>query len=284
MIIKERTIINRILRSDNDRNSLIKYLAGEHPTSTEVLVEALDELENLRSKHIEWGLPELIMPSFREVMDKSMKSFNKIDYQLIHEFGEACICGILLFDQSDTVVYRFENDKVKFWYFTEKNKISTLCFYFEIEAFDDNSRECVFAECLLNDKQIFSTSREDSIFILQNIATEIVLYNAVKKYVQVEIVEIPLGKFTDIHGTPLEFVEKKKVINNTGQKVVVLDSKWFRKIINNNVIFVRGFFRLQRKKNSIGEWYKELIFVESYVRNGYHRDALIEKYKKSNEL
>lgn len=119
---------------------------------------------------------------------------------------------------------------------------------------------------------------------MQNIATEIVLYNAVKKYVQVETVEIPLGKFTDIHGTPLEYVEKKKVINNTGQKVVVLDSKWFRKIINNNVIFVRGFFRLQRKKNSLGEWYKELIFVDSYVRNGYHRDALIEKHKKSNEL
>lgn len=176
MIIKERTIINRILRPNNDRNSLIKYLAGENPASTEVLVEALDELENLRSKHIEWGLPELIMPSFREVMDKSMKSFNKIDYQLIHEFGAACICGILLFDHSDTVVYRFENDKVKFWYFTEKDKISTLCFYYETEAFDDNSRESVVAECLLNDKLIFSTSREDSIFILQNIATEIVLY------------------------------------------------------------------------------------------------------------
>lgn len=128
MIIKERTIINRILRPDNDRNSLITYLVGEDTASAEVLVEALDELENLRSKHIEWGLPELIMPSFREVMDKSMKSFNKIDYQLIHEFGEACVCGILLFDQSDTVVYRFENDKVKFWYFTEKIKLVHFAF------------------------------------------------------------------------------------------------------------------------------------------------------------
>ena len=38
---------------------------------------------------------------------------------------------------------------------------------------------------------IKETSREDSIFILQNIATEVILYNAVKKYVQVKIVEIP---------------------------------------------------------------------------------------------
>ena len=25
-----------------------------------------------------------------------------------------------------------------------------------------------------------------------------------------------------------------------------------------------------------GEWYKELIFVDSYIRHGYHRDAKIE--------
>ena len=61
--------------------------------------------------------------------------------------------------------------------------------------------------------------------------------------------------------------------------VIVLDSRWFRKIVNDNNIFVRGFFRFQNKKNEHGEWYKELIFVDSYIRNGYHRDALIEKEK-----
>ena len=102
-------------------------------------------------------------------------------------------------------------------------------------------------------------------------------YVAVKKYVQVETVIIPLGKFTAVEGTPLEYVEKKKVINKSGQEVIVMDSKWFRKIINDNDIFVRGFFRMQNKKNAKGEWYKELIFVESFVRHGYHRDAKIEE-------
>ena len=31
------------------------------------------------------------------------------------------------------------------------------------------------------------------------------------------------------------------------------------------------------KKNEKGEWYKELIFVDSYVRHGYHRNALMEE-------
>lgn len=39
---------------------------------------------------------------------------------------------------------------------------------------------------------------------------------------------------------------------------------------------VRGFFRLQNKKNEFGEWYKELIFVDSFIRHGYHRNAKIE--------
>lgn len=81
---------------------------------------------------------------------------------------------------------------------------------------------------------------------------------------------------TAIDGTPLEYVEKKKVVNQTGQEVIVMGSKWFKKIINDNDIPVRGFFRMQNKKNAEGEWYKELIFVDPYIRHGYHRNAIIE--------
>lgn len=55
-----------------------------------------------------------------------------------------------------------------------------------------------------------------------------------------------------------------------------MDSKWFRKIVNDNGIYVREFWRMQNKKNDEGEWYKELIFVDSFVRHGYHRNAKIE--------
>ena len=59
-----------------------------------------------------------------------------------------------------------------------------------------------------------------------------------------------------------------------------MDSKWFRKIVNDNAIYVRGFWRMQNKKNDDGEWYKELIFVDSFVRHGYHRNAKIEEWNR----
>ncbi len=31
----------------------------------------------------------------------------------------------------------------------------------------------------------------------------------------------------------------------------------------------------------MGEWYKELIFIESYTRHGYHRNATIECRKET---
>lgn len=112
--------------------------------------------------------------------------------------------------------------------------------------------------------------------IYKNLADKLIIYLAVKKYVQVEKVIIPLGTSTLIDDTIKDYRKKEKIKNESGQEVIVMDSRWFRKIVNDNDIFVRGFFRLQNKKNEMGEWYKELIFVDSFVRHGYHRNAIIE--------
>lgn len=37
-----------------------------------------------------------------------------------------------------------------------------------------------------------------------------------------------------------------------------------------------AFLGFKTKKNEMGQWYKELIFVNSFVRHGYHRNAKIE--------
>ena len=103
------------------------------------------------------------------------------------------------------------------------------------------------------------------------------IYLAVKKYVQVETVVVPYNSTLKMSDVISDYKFKDKIQNISGQKVIVMDSRWFRKTINDNNIFVRGFFRFQNKKNEKGEWYKELIFVDSYVRHGYHRNALIEE-------
>lgn len=129
---------------------------------------------------------------------------------------------------------------------------------------------------LIDDDQLFSGDKEERKQIYKNLADKLIIYLAVKKYVQVEKVIIPLGTSTLIDDTIKDYRKKEKIKNESGQEVIVMDSRWFRKIVNDNDIFVRGFFRLQNKKNEMGEWYKELIFVDSFVRHGYHRNAIIE--------
>ena len=102
------------------------------------------------------------------------------------------------------------------------------------------------------------------------------IYLAVKKYAKVETIIVPNKTISIVEDSINEYKHKEKVRNESGQKVIIMDSRWFVKIINDNDIFVRGFFRLQNKKNEFGEWYKELIFVDSFVRHGYHRNAKIE--------
>lgn len=118
---------------------------------------------------------------------------------------------------------------------------------------------------------------EEKSLMYGKIINKLIAYLAVKKYVKVDTIIVPPGTITRLDDKIYDYQTKDKIRNESGQKVIVMDSRWFRKIVNDNNIFVRGFFRFQNKKNERGEWYKELIFVDSYVRNGYHRNALIEK-------
>lgn len=275
MIIKERPIITWLLKADvlEAPEKLVKARLS-NKANEDALNEELDYLNSIRKNRPDFGLPELLMPSFVRVMEKSAPAFGNIRKRLFQEFGENGECGILLY-HNHTIVYGFYDGKICVWYFTEVQDKSVFNFALTAKAYDDFTRiEC--NEDVLMDNAIFAGGKEDRLKKLLNSVEGIFVYVAVKKYVKVETIVIPQGLFTDIEDTPLQYVEKKKVINRLGQKVIVMDSKWFRKIINDNDIQVRGFFRMQNKKNDTGEWYKELIFVDPFVRHGFHRDAKIE--------
>ena len=276
MRIRERSIITWLLNSDmkqSPKNLLIAPVS--HPINQSILGNSLIELDNIRKQAPDWGLPELLMPSFEEVMYKSHRSFDKIMPQLFKDFCEKNECGILLCRDNVSIVYWFGGNQLHIWHFTEHNGNSVFNFYTcNVSAID--SIGVGIANTVIADDMLFSGSLQERQRKLAFIAGFVATYVAVKRYVEVETITIPQGEFTAIEGTPLEYIVKKKVVNQTGQKVIVMDSKWFRKIINDNDIYVRGFFRMQNKKNEFGEWYKELIFVDSFVRHGYHRNAKIE--------
>lgn len=64
--------------------------------------------------------------------------------------------------------------------------------------------------------------------------------------------------------------------NDTRLKVNIRDSRYFTTAIRNEDFLVRSHLRLQPKKVN-GEWTRELIFIDSFVKHGYHRVATIEK-------
>lgn len=281
MIIRKRPIISWLMNNqyiESTEKFGVPIISNK--VHYEYLLNAIDSLIEINMQpDINWGLPELIMPSFEEVMEKSARSFSNIYNQLFKEFYEENVCGILLTKDNGTIVYGFGDNRLYIWLFRENNGFSSLYMYYYVESTLDNKQNIYACPTLMSDEELFFGDKDYRDSLYSSIAHRIIIYLAVKKYVKVEKVEVPQGKITKLSNVILDYKQKDKIKNESGQKVIVLDSRWFRKIVNDNNIFVRGFFRFQNKKNELGEWYKELIFVDSYIRNGYHRDALIEKEK-----
>jgi len=204
------------------------------------------------------------MSSFEKVMQKSAKSFYSIDHQLFQEFYNDDVCGILLHKQFGTIVYGFGEDTLYVWLFRDVDGYSLLYNYFYFTSTSDNVRH-VHGWPTLDKDEIYSC-----------VANLLITYLAVKKYAEVEIILVPAKGKLFVEYEIQGYKHREKVLNESGQEVIIMDSRWFVKIINDNDIFVRGFFRMQRYKNDDGEWVKKLIFVDSFIRHGYHRNAKIE--------
>ena len=277
MVIKKQPILSWLLGS-NPKDFIGKVgIAGtQNPTHFGYLNNGFHFLSEVQESKPDWGLPELVMPSFEEVMKKSAKSFFKIDHQLFQEFYNDNECGILISKHWGTIVYGFGENELHVWLFVTHDDGSKLYLYFYVKSTEDNTRQIHTWPTLTNDEQLFFGDVNERQHIYEYLTNFLISYLAVKKYVEVETVVIPTGTVTKMDDTVLPYKTKEKIRNDSGQEVIVMDSRWFRKIVNDNDIFVRGFFRLQNKKNPEGEWYKELIFVDSFVRHGYHRNAKIE--------
>lgn len=273
MKIKKQDIISWLL--DNDA-AFGNYHIGSRLTKAEdineFLVLALQNLSFMKNEHFEWGLPEMPMPSFKDAMVKASKSFIKIESELFDEFCKNRECGILLLKRIGTVVYCFVQDILYVWMFQQQDNTSVLYLYFLAKS-KDGSR-VVGAHDNIHQVSAHSTLSGDD-FYAQMISL-IVSYVAVKRYAKVESIVIPNRKIDYLRNIIPDHKSKESVFNDSGQDVIIMDSSWFRRIVNDNDIFVRGFWRWQNKKNEKGEWYKELIFIDPFVRKGYHRNAKIE--------
>lgn len=274
MVIRKQPVISWLLDKGYTFNpNKIAICQMGYPLHAEYLCNAMGRIVEIREQSPNWGLPELLMPSFERAMQKSAKSFFGIDHQLFETFGKEEVCGILLHRALGTVVYGFGENTLLVWLFKDVGGVSVLYNYFYFESTEENMRLVYCCPSLLDDPVNAGMEHKDEFYA--SVANILMSYLAVKKYAQVETIVVPNMAITMLEDSCGEYNQKEKVRNESGQEVIVMDSRWFVKIVNDNDIAVRGFFRMQNKKNKSGEWYKELIFVDPFVRHGYHRNAKI---------
>lgn len=275
MVIRKQPIISWLLDKSYTFNpNKIAICQMGYPLHAEYLCNAMSRIVNIREQSPNWGLPELLMPSFEQAMQKSAKSFFDIDHQLFQDFSEEGVCGVLLHRALGTIVYGFGDNTLFVWLFKDIEGISTLYNYFYFESTERNTRLVYCCPSFLDDP--VNAEIEDKDGFYSSVANILISYLAVKKYAKVETIVVPNMSVSVLEDSCGEYKHKEKVRNESGQEVIVMDSRWFVKIVNDNDIRVRGFFRMQNKKNEHGEWYKELIYVDSFIRHGYHRNAKIE--------
>lgn len=275
MVIRKQPIISWLLDKAYTFNpNKIAICQMGYPLHAEYLCNAMSRIIDIREQNPDWGLPELLMPSFERAMKKSAKSFFEIDHQLFQDFSEDDVCGILLYKPLGTIVYGFGDNTLFVWLFKDIGGVSTLYNYFYFVSTERNTRQVCCCPTFFNDPVYVEMTHKDDFY--SSVANILISYLAVKRYAKVETIIIPNMTISMLDDTCGEYKQKEKVRNESGQEVIVMDSRWFVKIVNDNDIPVRGFFRMQNKKDEHGEWYKELIYVDSFVRHGYHRKAKIE--------
>lgn len=91
-----------------------------------------------------------------------------------------------------------------------------------------------------------------------------VVFYLFKHFANVEIKEINKGKKEKAIG------DKELIYNELNKSILHLNSTWFTELVRNKEFAVRGHFRLQPKKKN-GEWTKELIWIDTFLKHGYHR-------------
>lgn len=275
MVIKKQPVISWLL-SDRIEEFIgkLKIAETDNPMNNMYLFRCYTKLAKIRAAKPKWGVPELVMPSFERAMEKGEAAFQKVWAQLFNDFSQQSEGGIIVSKLwNGTIIYGFGDNRLFIWLYNDLYGESYLRCY--CEAYVNSSNQIVVEVPyeFATDPSLFSNPDGT---VCNHLSAYVVDYVSLKKYAPVEKIIVANNTIAKIDSSDNKYNSRQRIRNESGQEVIVMDSRWFTKIINDNDIVVRGFFRLQNKKNKDGEWIKELIYVDSFVRHGYHRNAKIE--------
>ena len=148
----------------------------------------------------------------------------------------------------------------------DNSKDRTIVFLGTFVFSKDGNERYLFEIALLSTLLESDANKYDD---LESIVDKFLALLIFKHYAKVEL-DIVKGK-----ERKKSEVTKGKITNETMTNVKIMDSRWFTSIFRNEGFTVRGYFKMQHKKNKRGKWIRELIYINEHQRYGYHRHAKI---------
>ncbi|MBQ8485573.1 MAG: hypothetical protein IJ534_05460 [Bacteroidaceae bacterium] len=231
-----------------------------------------DVLEKLYGMKNNCRKPVEISKSFFSVMEKSEDAFTPFHNDILEECEGECgvVCAPYLIKGS-LLLYVVENGKLSVWVALNhklgEQKIFAPSTY--ISVFPIDNRKGAGHQLAIDYISLIDGCLEPPVALYTHAFT-ILTYLCLRKWAEVEIAEIKTLVKKEVKKQ-----KKITVVTEEGLSYFTFDSKWYTEVCNNNNFNVSGHFRLQ----PYGDGSRRLIYINEFVKHGYHRKALIDKVK-----
>jgi hypothetical protein len=231
----------------------------DRPVWDAAYIEILDSIWNKLKKYN--GDVTVISNSFIEATGKAGKTLGPLAVDVLTDLNqELFIEGIYIVGQHICYI------NVKKEIGKKDHEIESItiesksgCIVAHVKSFND---KIIFYPCLGIENEFKTYDKiKDAVYFFDS---SCVLFHLFKHYSSVETKNVAAQKKEHIAG------EKKPIYNEIDRGILYLDSFWFTELVRSEEFSVRGHFRLQPKKKD-GEWTKELIWVDAFLKHGYHR-------------
>ena len=232
----------------------------------EVVLEELYKLQDNCRK------PVVISKPFFTVMEKSEDAFTPFHNEILEECeGECGVVRAPYLAEGTIMVYYVENGKLSVWVVlnakNEDQRIVAPSTY--ISVYPKDKLKGAGHKLVVDYIPLIDQFVEHPVSIYTH-AFAILTYLCLRKWAEVEIKEI-----TTMIKKEVKRQKKTVVVSEPGLSYFTFDSKWYTELCNNNDFNVSGHFRLQ----PYGDGSRRLIYINEFVKHGYHRKASIDKVK-----
>lgn len=238
------------------------------------------------------GKPVYLTNTFINQIVKTNNAFYKFYHDAVKSFeGESGVIvvdrlyadGVPTADDAHTIIWSVKNGELSFILFSLYEGQS-YNYAWATSTFDNGGTKMAGWDCdwrsVRYPQYFVDPDRHDYINDrLCHCATLIVSgYFCLRKWATVELVNIKPNKTVRIKG------ENEPISLSGDVPMTIMDCRWFREISSDKEFLVSGHFRLQPYKDESGVWDKKLIYIDEYVKHGYHRKAGIQKVNDTQSL